>query len=93
MSRNSGSKYVNKVKSIIVYDLVNQKSYVDLVILQYDLSVLQYNLSMHVVFQIEAKANFLLCSKFVVVFLVLLFTTVHLFANLFLFVVMTSTLM
>ncbi len=48
---------------------------------------------MHVVFQIESKANSLLCSKFVVIFLVLPSTIVHLFANLLLFAPMTATLM
>jgi hypothetical protein len=45
MSWNSRSKYVNKVKLIIAFDLVNQKSYVDLVVLQSDLFVPQCDLS------------------------------------------------
>ncbi len=100
MSRNSGSKYANKVKSIIDSNLMSQKTYANLVLLQFnlfvpqcDLSVLQSNLSMHVVFQIESKANSLLCSKFVVIFLVLPSIIVHLFADLLLFAPMTTTLM
>jgi hypothetical protein len=46
-----------------------------------------------VVLQIESKANFLLCSESIVVFLIPLFATMHLFVDLLLFVPMTTTLM
>jgi len=46
---NFGSKYVKKVKSIIVFDPMSQKSNVDLIVLQYDLFVLQFNLFVPVV--------------------------------------------
>ncbi len=48
---------------------------------------------MHVVFQIELKADFLLCSKFVVVFLVPLLTTMHLFVDMLLSCIVTGILM
>jgi hypothetical protein len=60
MSQNYGSKHVKKTKSVIVSNLVNQKSDLELVELlsdlsipQFDIYVLQYDLSMLVVLQIE----------------------------------------
>jgi hypothetical protein len=48
---------------------------------------------MPIVLQMESKVDYLLCSEFVVVFLVLLFTIVHFFDDLLLFDPMTATLM
>ncbi len=42
---------------------------------------------------IKSKVDYLLCSKSIVVFLVLLFVVVHLFVNLLLFAPMIATLM
>ncbi len=56
MSWNSRSKYVKKTKSDV-----------DLAILHVILSILQFDIFVHVILQIESKANSLLYSKYVVV--------------------------
>jgi len=47
---------------------------------------------MIVVLRIESKTNFLLCSKYSVVFLIPLFAAMHLFVDLLLSAYMTTTL-
>jgi len=93
MFRNSRSKYVKKTKSDVVSNHVGQKYDVDLAILHVVLSILQSDIFVHVILQIESKADFLLYSEYVVVLLVLLWATMHLFVDLLLSTLVTTTLM
>jgi len=70
-------KYVKKVKSN-VFNLVNQKSNVDLVILQ-------SNMCVTIVFQIELMFDYLLYTKFVLVLSVPLLIAMELFDDMLLF--------
>ncbi len=93
MSHNSRSKYVKKTKSDVVSNHVGQKYDVDLAILHVLLSILQSDIFVHVILQIESKVDFLLYSEYVVVLVVLLWATLHLFVDLLLSTLVTTTLM
>jgi len=90
---NSRSKYVKKTKSDVVSNHVGQKYDVDLVILHVVLSILQSDIFVHVILQIESKADSLLYLEYVVILVVLLWATMHLFTNLLLSTLVTTTLM
>jgi len=81
---------LRKLNQSSVSNLVDQKFDVDLVVLLSDIFVPTLIQSM---LPIESKVDSLLCSKSVVIFLVPLFTTMHLFVNLLMFTPMTVTLM
>jgi len=90
---NSRSKYVKKTKSDVVSNHVGQKYDVDLVILHVVLSILQSDIFVHVILQIESRADSLLYLEYVVILVVLLWATMHLFTNLLLSTLVTTTLM
>ncbi len=87
---------LRNLNQYIVYDPMGQKSNVDIVILQYDISILQFDLFVPTLLQtiipIESKVDFLLCSKSIV-FIILMFAILHLFDDFFLSTLVTTFLM
>ncbi len=57
-----------------------------------DLAILQFDLYVPARLQIESKVDYLLCLKSIIVFLAPLFVIVHLFIDLLMFALVTTTL-
>jgi hypothetical protein len=78
---------LKKLNQSTFSNLVGQNFDVNLVVLQFDLSML------YIILPIELRADSLLCSKSIVVLLLLLFVIMHLIIDLLLSGLMIATLM